>query len=182
MNMFITLMAAGYAAYAAPTHEQALEAYADERIREWLSLGDVLREDIVRSAPQFPSRVFVERCINKNDYPVERLSGEFFRVDGYRCMIEVFPNGEPSYRLAGFFYHDGNRWWFYGVFKPTRVPTASEFDPLNDEGEMILKPGTLNYDGTPDHPFNDDYDPYKSLFLESEQLDQYTDQNEEIRY
>ncbi len=169
--MLTVLIAASYVAYAAPTHDEAYSSYTARVLEAWREKGAITQMERIRKEPYFPTDISIERCERRRDREVIRPSGEFARVAGYECIMEIWPNSAPSFRSPGFFYHDGVEWIYFGAIHETPTPSLSEFNPLRDEGAFILKEGAQGYDGAPRNPYYDNYDPYGRLFDLSEQYD-----------
>lgn len=170
MSLVATIFISAATAYAAPTSHEAYIAYTDRLFHLFRQTGDALHEQELRLAPDFPIDVTLERCLPKTDRAVTDLNGAVRYYDGYDCMMEVMLNAAPGFRGLGFFRHNGLEWEFFGETMPARAPSPAEFDPLKGEGLLLEKPGSIVYDGAPQNPFNDDYDPYRDIFETSEEL------------
>ena len=168
----IAAIAAGYVAYAAPSHEDAYEAFADRVLEAWTERGQSAAHFRVRREPNFPAFLTVERCEQRKEQDIIRPSGVPDRESGYDCLLEVFPNAAPNFRTRGFFYYDGLEWVYFGAIYPRDIPNLSEFNSLDGEGEFTLKEGAQDYDGTPRNPYYDNYDPYRELYRSSDKYDQ----------
>ena len=159
-------IAAGYAAYGPPTNQDAYEAYTAKILVDVREAGDVLREPQLMMMTDFPSDVIIERCVPRAEREVRHANGAVVRYNGYDCIVEVWPNAEPPYRTSGFYRHNGFEWEYFGPVQEVRVPSPNQFARDRNSGQMVTKPGAVNYDGSPNNPINDDYDPYQALFDE----------------
>jgi hypothetical protein len=167
----LAVIAASFPTYAAPSHQEAYDAFTEKVLIVWRERGDVIAAEKFRQDPNFPADLLLERCEPRLPEEVVRPSGEIGRFAGYDCIMEVWPNTEPSFRTFGFFYHDGFEWVYSGAVYGRKIPALEQFQPLKNEGDFILKDGAQNYDGYPNSPFYNDYDPYKKLFELDEQYD-----------
>ena len=84
---------------------------------------------------------------------------------GYQCTVEITSVGYPSYQITGVFSFNNGRWQFYGDNRPGEYRPQ---DLLNQGGErgnarVILKPGSIPYNGFPEDPINVLAAPYKEL-------------------
>lgn len=163
--MFIpALMAIASVSYAAPTDSDVYEAFIATILEPVRYSGNVLAEPVIRQRPEFPAEVVIEKCVSRIDREVRLDDGFAARYDGYDCAFEVFPNGEPSFRNIGFLRFDGFDWVYHGSVRSANASFRILRERNNNNnGQIILKPGALEYDGLPDNPFNDDYDPYEDL-------------------
>lgn len=164
MLTFFVIAAAGYAAYGPPTNEDAFGAYIAHILEPVRESGDVIREAELHYSYDFPSDVLLQRCVRKKNRKVVFENGVVQYFGGYECIMEVWPNAEPSFRTSGFLRHDGAIWVYHGPGRRVAIPSPSEFDPSHDKGQIINKPGALSYEGDPKHPMNPDYNPYGDYF------------------
>jgi len=169
----LALLFQGLTAYQAPTSEDAYEAYIAPILADVREAGDVLSEPRLRQARNFPFDITLERCLPRSQRAVRLKNGALARYDGYECLFEVWPNAEPSYRNSGFFRHNGLKWEYFGPRKHPNLPSPAEFDPIKNDGKIIVKDGALPYDGAPNNPLNANYDPYAEFFDLSDKLYTY---------
>ena len=159
----LALIAAGYAAYGAPSNEDAYAAFTARMMGPWAETGDVLREADIRAHPDFPAAVVLQRCENRIAREIKPPIGGIEVTNGYECIQEIVLNGSTRYRNVGFYRHQGLRWEYYGPVQETLVPMLSKFSKPRT-GAEATKPGALVYDGDPQDPFNERYDnPYKDI-------------------
>lgn len=162
------VIAAGFAAYGPPSNYDAYEAFTARILVDVRETGDVLREPEIKQAPGFPSDLMLERCEPREHRAVHLRNGAVVRYNGYDCIMEVWPNANPPYRTTGFFRHNGFEWEYHGAIQAVDVPSPGKFSRDHDRGKMVTKPGSVAYDGDPDNPINDDYDPYKEILRDYE--------------
>lgn len=162
MTLIIALFA-GFAAYGPPISSDAYEAFTARLLEDLHYAGDILREPEIRAADNFPSDVILQRCAPRDQRKVRLGNGDVAFYAGYECIMEVWPNALPSYRTVGFYRHNGVAWEYHGPIQAVAIPSPSKFDPIKGDGEIITKEGSLLYDGDPDHPFNETYDPYQNI-------------------
>lgn len=167
MLTFIAIAATGFAAYGPPTNEDAFGAYIAHILEPVRESGDVIREAALHYSLDFPSDVVLQRCVRKQDRQVFFENGVVQVFGGYECIMEVWPNAEPSFRTSGFFRHDGFDWVYHGPVGESIIPSPSKFDSNRDKGRIINKPGALSYEGDPKNPMNPDYNPYAKFFDET---------------
>ncbi|MEM8770687.1 MAG: hypothetical protein AAGD92_03450 [Pseudomonadota bacterium] len=168
MNFLLIILAASGIGYGAPSSEIAYEAYVERLVNSSRFAGDVLGADNIREQAAYPFALQLDRCVARRDHPI-RLSREIVaRYDGYECVMEIWPNGEPAYRTFGFFRYTGLDWEYHGSVAPRFDRLRMDFNLLDDNGEILTKPGALPYEGDPDDPFNDDINPYDELLDLSE--------------
>lgn len=170
VNPALAILLQGLAAYPAPTSQDAYDAFTDRILVDVRYSGDVLAEPTIREGADFPQEIVLHRCVARDQRAVKLGNGAVVRYRGYDCIFEVFPNAEPAFRSAGFFRHDGMTWEYYGPVRPITVPSPSEFDPIRRDGDIIGKPGSIIYDGSPRDPVNENYNPYRDLFDASDRV------------
>ncbi|NNL90259.1 MAG: hypothetical protein HKP25_14435 [Marinicaulis sp.] len=167
----LALIAAGYAAYGAPSNEDAYVAFTARVMEPWAETGDVIREAEIRTHPEFPAAVVLERCENRVAREIVPPLGGIEVTNGYECIQEIILNGSTRYRNVGFYRHQGLNWEYYGPVQESNIPMLSRFSKPR-RGEEEAKPGALTYDGAPEDPFNAKFDnPYADIL---ERLDAYT--------
>ncbi len=164
MNVLIAI-AAGVVAYGAPDHRDALDAVQQRMIDYWSYNGKQVDAYAHRPEAEYPADVTLEQCQRRTNWRVRMVNGAESYRNGYECLLEIWPNGFPAFRVDGFFYFNGEGWTYFGPLHPLSAPPRiSDFDPSNDEGDLILKDGAQTYDGFPSSPYYDNYDPYQELF------------------
>lgn len=171
MMLLAAIAMQGFAAYGAPTSEDALEAFVTPILAKVRYYGDALDEPRIRALPDFPFDISLERCLPRAARKVRLDNGQYVSYRGYECVFEVWPNAEPSYRNSGFFRHNGLTWEYYGPRRTPDLPTPAEFDPIKGDGRLLTKDGSLAYEGDPENPLNEGYDPYAAFFEYSDALD-----------
>jgi len=172
--LYFVLLASGFAAYGAPTNHDAYQAFIDRILVDARESGDVLREESGWAQSNVPLDVIIERCVRKQNRKVPLRNGGVEFYAGYDCILEVWPKTEAPYRTWGFFRHDGFSWHFHGPARAAYLPSPDEFDPFGRSGETITKSGSLDYDGDPKNPLNENYDPYRDFFDQTKWNENYT--------
>lgn len=166
--MIVAMLLAAAVVYGPPTNNDVLDAYSANIVANLREAGDVFAEERVRQFGDFPATTIVERCRKKAEH---RILGDAYQptlLIGYECIFEVWPNTETPFRTSGFFRFTGFDWEFFGPERAMRVPSVSDFARSEEAGEFILKPGALDYNGDPNNPLNENYDPYQALFKATE--------------
>ena len=155
--------AGGGVPFGAPSQYDAFQAITDRMLEEVRESGDTIRELDTYYYSSFPYDVSLVKCVPRRNYRVVTDDGLTRRYPGHLCIIEIFRNADRPYRTTGFFRPTNGGWQYHGPVRDTTVPQISIFeaDPIQDG--FSTKPGALNYDGAPQDPFNEDYNPYRDL-------------------
>jgi len=161
----LLLMAAGFPAYGPPANINAFTAMTDRIIERAENAGMLIDELTIYDEPSFPADVRVERCVRRADKQIGLPNGAVFAIPGYDCIVEVWPRVEAAYRTSGFFYHDGFEWRYHGAVRESNTPPLSSFIERSNGERVIVKEGSVLYEGDPDHPLNRGVaGPYEELF------------------
>ena len=159
--LFISFVVVGY---PPPTSEDIHTAYIDKLIGPIVESGDYLALPRMSQTPRYPTHVQLFDCMGVKERAVIEDHGGERSYAGYHCIFEVAPNAEPSFSTYGFFRFDGVRWRFYGAMLQEHMPRAGDFLQFHNGGEIVTKPGALDYDGMPRNAVNYGVDPYEGLF------------------
>lgn len=144
--MIIAVLLVSLAGYGPPSNIEAREALIARRMEEpdGESL-DFYRLD-VETYPWYPIDVRVARCERIEDSPTAASPDEGL-VGGQFCIVEVTPQLDPPYVVAGAFVHDTLGWRYYGGMSPSDIDNYDDPYQRFTSGRMEAKPGSVVYDG-----------------------------------
>jgi len=149
--------------FGAPSHGAALEAMQQ---RFYNHLGEFVDpvsriDDYQERFTDYPIDITLKNCTKTFVHPSLVRSRVY--SSGYLCLVEVIPNGVPPFDVRGVFLFDGIQWRYVGSNKPRPFRPQEIIRKDRGEGEFILKPGALPYEGRPKFPLNDVESPYREI-------------------
>jgi len=95
----------------------------------------------------FPSNVTIERCNYNNEKALPTQANFQSLVSGYDCVLTVYPNGEPSYQMLGFFMHDGFQWLLHGPTRAGLIIPLDRYENGTLSSTVTPRDGSILYDG-----------------------------------
>jgi len=104
----------------------------------------------------YPVDTILKNC---DPLVVNRLSGRGRNLpfrSGYKCLVEIISHAVPPYDVIGVFEYDGLRWFYHGDYLPRQFKPQDTINRVStaNSGRIILKPGSIPYDGNPENPIN----------------------------
>jgi len=135
--------------YGPPSHYDALVAFQEEIIEKSSASYYATWGADISLQNNYPVDVQVVRCEADEGGRLPGTMGGEIIQDGFHCVVDIFPNAEPAYRVFGFFFYDGITWQYYGPTGPNLLIPVHQYDPGETASSRTPKPGSILYDGQP---------------------------------